>query len=214
MVHPHDQVKAAEGDQAMNRSLVFTLFLISAIAFLLYAPGPHSPESMISDHPQITQTAQNSSIAYVFISSSLPGQSQYLSVPSNTSGALLYPDLSIKIISTANSTYVVYVSGKIISSGKVSGIKEISYVIPNGTSRISISVSVGKNDWNYPNELVSSLPVSKYYGPRPPALQYTYLQIQIAIAKGFVAAIFGIAIAMFTARKFILEKEKREAIFI
>ena len=101
-----------------------------------------------------------------------------------------------------------------MSSGNVSGIREISYVIPNGTSRISISVSVGHNDWNYPNELVSSLPVSKYYGPRPPALQYTYLQIQMAIAKGFIAAIFGIAIAMFTARKFILEKEKREAIFI
>ncbi len=214
MVHPHHQVKAAEGDQAMNRSLVFTLFLISAIAFLLYSPGTATHEGMISESPQATQISQNSSIVYVFISSSLPGQSQYLSVPANTSGALLYPDLSIKIISTANTTYDVYVSGKIMSSGNVSGIREISYVIPNGTSRISISVSVGHNDWNYPNELVSSLPVSKYYGPRPPALQYTYLQIQMAIAKGFIAAIFGIAIAMFTARKFILEKEKREAIFI
>ena len=215
MVHPHDQDQAAEGDQEMNRTLILSLFLVSLIAFLLYSPGTvSSHESMMPESPQAAQTAMNSSIDCVFISSSLPGQSQYLSVPQNTSGALLYPDLSIKIIASVNSSYDVYIDGKIISSGNVSGIKDIPYVIPNGTSKVSISVGVGQTDWNFPNEVVSSIPVSKYYGPKPPALQYTYLQIQMAIAKGFVSAIFGIAIAMFTARKFILEKEKREAIFI
>ncbi len=220
MVHPHDQDQAAEGDQAMNRTLILSLFLVSLIAFLLYSPGTYSPgtvsshESMMPESPQAAQTAMNSSIDCVFISSSLPGQSQYLSVPQNTSGALLYPDLSIKIIASVNSSYDVYIDGKIISSGNVSGIKDIPYVIPNGTSKVSISVGVGQTDWNFPNEVVSSIPVSKYYGPKPPAALYTYYEYEVGIAKGFIAGIFGVAIAMFSGRKYVLEKEKREAIFI
>ena len=199
----------------MRYSLILLfLLIVSMVALVFAAPPSVSPSagSRISGN-EFSQASQ-SNISYVFLSSSLPGQSQFLTVSDNVSGALLYPDLAFKLISSAPSPYSIYSNGKIVSSGNVSGEKSVSYIIPNGTSKVSLSVQMGNHVWNYPNELVSSLPVSKYYGPRPPAALYTYFQYEEAIVKGFVAGIFGVAIAMFSGRKYILEKEKREAIFV
>jgi hypothetical protein len=212
----HAQVKAAEGPEKMRYShILMALFTFSMVALVLAAPLSVSPShegNRISGN-EFAQASQ-SNISYVFLSSSLPGQSQFLTVSDNVSGALLYPDLAIRLISSSTTPYYIYINGKEESSGNVSGIRDIAYNISSGTSKVSISVQMGNKTWNYPNELVSSLPVSKYYGPRPPAALYTYFQYEEAIVKGFVAGIFGVAIAMFSGRKYILEKEKREAIFV
>ena len=208
----HAQVKAAEGPEKMRYSLILiALIALSMVALVFAAPSSHAG-SRISGN-EFAQASQ-SNISYVFISSSLPGQSQFLTVSDNVSGALLYPDLAIRLISSSTTPYHIYINGKEESSGNVSGIRDIAYNISSGTSKVSISVQMGNKTWNYPNELVSSLPVSKYYGPRPPAALYTNYQYEEALVKGFVAALFGVAIAMFSGRRFILEKEKREAIFI
>jgi hypothetical protein len=196
----------------MRYSLILiALIALSMVALVFAAPSSHAG-SRISGN-EFAQASQ-SNISYVFISSSLPGQSQFLTVSDNVSGALLYPDLAIRLISSSTTPYHIYINGKEESSGNVSGIRDIAYNISSGTSKVSISVQMGNKTWNYPNELVSSLPVSKYYGPRPPAALYTNYQYEEALVKGFVAALFGVAIAMFSGRRFILEKEKREAIFI
>ena len=216
MDDPHAQVKAAEGPEKMRYSLILiALIALSLVALVLAAPPSGSPSHAVSriSGNEFSQTSQ-SNISYVFLSSSLPGQSQFLTVSDNVSGALLYPDLAFKLISSAPSPYSIYSNGKIVSSGNVSGEKSVSYIIPNGTSKVSLSVQMGNHVWNYPNELVSSLPVSKYYGPRPPAALYTSFQYETALVKGFVATVFAVAIAMFSGRRYILEKEKREAIFV
>ena len=92
------------------------------------------------------------------------------------------------------------------------GNKNVSFNVSG--SSVSVQVILGTKTYSYPNELISSVPIEKYYGPKPPAALYTYSQYEVGIAKGFVAAIFGVAIAMFSGRKYILEKEKREAFFI
>ncbi|MHB1507484.1 MAG: hypothetical protein ACYCUZ_05445 [Cuniculiplasma sp.] len=200
----------------MRYSLILmTLLIISMASLVLAAPPSLTPSHAGSRVPENEQAqASQANITCVFLSSSLPGQSQFLTVSDNVSGALLYPDLSIRLISSSSTPYRIYVNGKEVSSGNVSGIRDVGYNISSGTSKVSITVQLGQKSWNYPNELVSSMPVSKYYGPRPPVAQYTYFQYEEAIVKGFVAALFGVAIAMFSGRRFILEKEKREAIFI
>ena len=208
----HAQVKAAEGPEKMRYSLILiALIALSMVALVFAAPSSHAG-SRISGN-EFAQASQ-SNISYVFISSSLPGQSQFLTVSDNVSGALLYPDLAIRLISSSTTPYHIYINGKEESSGNVSGIRDIAYNISSGTSKVSISVQMGNKTWNYPNELVSSLPVSKYYGPRPPAALYTSFQYETALVKGFVATVFAVAIAMFSGRRYILEKEKREAIFV
>ena len=214
----HAQVKAAEGPEKMRYSpTLMALLIISMIALVLASP-PSGPQSHAGSGNNISgyvfSQASQSNISYVFLSSSLPGQSQFLTVSDNVSGALLYPDLAFELISSSPSPYSIYSNGKIVASGNVSGEKSVSYAIPNGTSKVSLSVQMDKHVWNYPHELVSSLPVSKYYGPRPPAVLYTYFQYETGIVKGFTAGIFGVAIAMFSGRRYILEKEKREAIFV
>ena len=199
----------------MRYSLILmALITLSLVALVLAAPLSVSPSAVSRISGNEFSQASQSNISYVLLSSSLPGQSQFLTVSDNVSGALLYPDLAIRLISSSTTPYHIYINGKEESSGNVSGIRDIAYNISSGTSKVSISVQMGNKTWNYPNELVSSLPVSKYYGPRPPAALYTYFQYEEAIVKGFVAGIFGVAIAMFSGRKYILEKEKREAIFV
>ena len=216
MDDPFNPLKAAQGPEKMRHSaIILGLFAVSLASLMLAAPISGSSPQQASDISLKEQPqASLANITCVFLSSSLPGQSQFLTVSDNVSGALLYPDLSIRLISSSSTPYRIYVNGKEVSSGNVSGIRDVGYNISSGTSKVSITVQLGQKSWNYPNELVSSMPVSKYYGPRPPVAQYTYFQYEEAIVKGFVAALFGVAIAMFSGRRFILEKEKREAIFI
>ena len=200
----------------MNRIPALLLTCIS-LAILFLSLGSSMPLIQNSNALNTTHavpSVNNQPIICVFLSSSLPGQPQYLSVPDNTSGALLYPDLSIQLISSSVNPYNVYVGGKDVLAGNVSGVLKLSYSIPSGVSSISISISVGNQVFNYPNELVSSISISKYYGPKPQPYIYTASAIEEELVKGFVSAIFGVFIAMFFGRKYILEKEKREAIFI
>ena len=151
-------------------------------------------------------------IQSVTVTSVLKGQNQVLAAESNVSGDLMFPTWTVAFHSTQRLNYSIYIKGKVIESGSVLGNKNVTFNVSG--SSVSVQVILGTKTYSYPNELISSVPIEKYYGPKPPAALYTYSQYEVGIAKGFVAAIFGVAIAMFSGRKYILEKEKREAFFI
>ena len=151
-------------------------------------------------------------IQSVTVTSVLKGQNQVLAAESNVSGDLMFPTWTVAFHSTQRLNYSIYVKGKLVESGSVIGNKNVSFNVSG--SSVSVQVILGTKTYSYPNELISSVPIAAYYGPKPPPALYTYSQYEVGIARGFVAAIFGVAIAMFSGRKYVLEKEKREVFYI
>ena len=163
-------------------------------------------------HDKIIGSLSSERIMSVFIVSSCSNQNQYLSVSSGQSGILMYPDWTITLQSTQATNYSIYINNKEVHSGSFAGQKEISENITTNT--VTVSISIGKKIFNYPNEFVAHISIVKYYGPKPPPLQYTLSEYEFGIARAFVASAFAIIIALFTARKYLLEKERREVIRI
>ena len=151
-------------------------------------------------------------IESVSVSSSYPGQDQFLSVSSGVSGALMYPHWIATLQSSENETYSVLVNGQQIASGTVVGTKSVDFNVSGNTT--SVSIGLGSHVYKYPNEIISSIPIQKYYGPKPPTLQYTVAEYEYGIIKAFIASLFAILIALFTAKKYLIEREKREVLRI
>ena len=160
----------------------------------------------------ITGPLSNRVIQSVSVSSSYSGQDQFLTVSPGTSGALMYPDWHVSMQSTSNETFSIFVNNQEVDSGYVFGSKTVNFNISG--SKASVTIGLGNQVYKYPNELIATIPIQKYYGPKPPALEYTLSEYEYGIARAFVASAFAIIIALFTARKYLLEKERREVIRI
>jgi hypothetical protein len=160
----------------------------------------------------ITGPLSNRVIQSVTVSSSYSGQDQFLTVSAGTSGALMYPHWIVSMESTQNESYSIYVNGQEIQSGYVYGSKTVDFNVSGSSA--SVIVGLGSKVYKYPKEFIATIPIQKYYGPKPPALQYTLAEYEYGIARAFVASAFAILISLFTARKYLLEKERREAIRI
>ena len=160
----------------------------------------------------ITGPLSNRVIQSVTVSSSYSGQDQFLTVQPGVSGALMYPHWIVTMQSTTNESYSVYLNGQELMSGYVYGSKTVDFNISGSSA--TVTIGLGNQVYKYPNELVATIPIQKYYGPKPPPLQYTLSEYEFGIARAFVASAFAIIIALFTARKYLLEKERREVIRI
>lgn len=151
-------------------------------------------------------------IQSVSVTSRLKGQNQILAGESNVSGDLMYPTWTVSFHSTQKLNYSIYLKGKLIDSGYVLGNRNVTFNVTGST--VTVQVVLGSKTYSYPNELISSVPIQKYYGPKPPPLAYTYSDIEYALARGFVSAIFGVLIALLVGRKYALEREKRSVVRI
>ena len=147
-------------------------------------------------------------IESVAVTSSYPGQDQFLSVSSGVSGALMYPHWIATLQSSENETYSILVNGQQIASGTVVGTKTVDFNVTGNTT--SVSIGLGSHVYQYPNEIISTIPIQKYYGPKPPTLQYTFAEYEYGIIKAFIASLFAVVIASFSVRKWVIEHEKRE----
>ena len=145
MDDPFNPIKAAQGPEKMRHStVILALFVVSLASLMLAAPISGSSPQPASDISMKEQPqASQANITCVFLSSSLPGQSQFLTVSDNVSGALLYPDLSIRLISSSSTPYRIYVNGKEASSGNVSGIRDVGYNISSGIRMLCLPVWPG-----------------------------------------------------------------------
>ena len=124
----------------------------------------------------------------------------------------MYPEWHVTFISTHNENYSVYVQSKEVANGKTQGIERISFNVSG--SGITVQITLGSHIYSYKDVIVSTVPVSKYYGPKQPPLAYTSIDVEYAVARGFVSAIFAMMIALLVGRKYALEKEKRSVIEI
>ena len=147
-------------------------------------------------------------IQSVSVTSVLKGQNQVLAAESNVSGDLMFPTWTVAFHSTQRLNYSIYIKGKVIESGSVLGNKNVTFNVSG--SSVSVQVILGTKTYSYPNELISSVPIEKYYGPKPPAARYTLTQYEYGIARAFVASLFTVLVLLLSERKIIIEREKRE----
>ncbi len=148
----------------------------------------------------------------VTVVTSYPGENQFLAVSSGQQGVLLYPNWKITIMADFPENFSIMENGGLVKSGTVQGTLAIPLILNSST--VSIQISVGGKVYSFDHEIITSIPIQKYYGPPPPSLEYTLSEYEYGIARAFVASTFAIMISLFTARKYLLEREKREAIRI
>ena len=147
-------------------------------------------------------------IESVSVSSSYPGQDQFLTLSPGISGGLMYPHWVATLQSSENESYSILVNGQQIDSGTVVGTKTVDFNVTGNAT--SVSIGLGTHVYKYPDEIISTVPIQKYYGPKPPTLQYTFAEYEFGIIKAFIASLFAVVIASFSVRKWVVEHEKRE----
>lgn len=151
---------------------------------------------------------QSTPVSTISVYTTYPGQNQYLALPLNVSGVIIYPHWVVTLISSANQSYSIYVSGLEITQGASIGVKSVDFNVVGDV--VNVSIGFGGVSYHYNHEFLSNVPLSTYYSspPAPPvatALQVTFDELAIAFA--FVLSLAG---AMFTARKTVVEKKKRQ----
>ena len=151
-------------------------------------------------------------IESVSVSSSYPGQDQFLTLSPGISGGLMYPHWVATLQSSENESYSILVNGQQIASGTVVGTKTVDFNVTGNVT--SVSIGLGTHVYKYPDDTIATVPIQKYYGPKPPTLQYTFAEYEYGIIKAFVASLFAVVIALFTGKKYLVEKERREVIRI
>lgn len=174
----------------------------NALASLIFGSTTYTFEDII------TGPLSNRVIVNVQVSSSMPGQEQFLTVAPGTSGALMYPDWTVSMQSTANSSFTIYENSQEIISGSLYGSKTVNFNVSG--SSVTVTVGIGSSVFKFPNELIASVPIQKYYGPKPAPLAYTVQEYEYGIARAFIASLFAILISILSVRKWVIEREKRE----
>lgn len=195
----------------MNKML-FVLALVGLFAGVGLSGFPHQIQAEKGSSGSPSVTISNASLQFISIYSCYHGQSQLLTLEPNSTGYLMYPEWHITFISTSPLNYSVYVGDKSMATGRSNGISNVSFNVTG--SGQTITVIFGAKTYTYRDVLISTIPISKYYGPKPPPLAYTYTDVEYALAKGFMAALFAVLIALIVGKKVVLEKEKRSVIFI
>ena len=153
-------------------------------------------------------TNQSTSVSTISVYTTYPGQNQYLALPPNASGVVIYPHWVVTLVSSINQTYSIYVSGLEITQGASMGVHEVEFGVVGDV--VNVSIGFGPTTYHYDHEYLSNVPLSTYYSapPAPPvatALQVTFDELAIAFA--FVLSLGG---AMFTARRTVIERKKRQ----
>ena len=160
---------------------------------------------------QITGLPPEVGIQYSSVISYMPGQDQYLFAFQNHS-ELMYPDWEIYLFSSFYLPYSIYENGRLIESGHIVGSKTVYLNVTGST--VSVDISIGSHLYKYPDESIANKPLNKLYQKPAPPLVYTVAEYEEGLAKAFVASVFAILIALFTAKKYLIEKERREVLRI
>ena len=90
-------------------------------------------------------------IESVSVSSSYPGQDQFLTVASGISGGLMYPHWVATLQSSENESYSILVNGQQIASGTVVGTKTVDFNVTGNVT--SVSIGLGTHVYKYPDEI-------------------------------------------------------------
>ena len=180
------------------------VFHSGQISIYILQDGSNYTFSDISIVGQLSSTVTQ----YVSVVSSFSGQNQYLSVIPGQQGVLMYGDWNLSMYSSVNASYSVQVNSQMQYQGFILGHKYIHMTFT--TSPVSMIVTIGSQTFRFPDEIITTVPLEHYYGPKPLPLVYTIPEYEAGIEKAFAASVFAILISILSVRKYVIEKEKRE----
>ena len=155
-------------------------------------------------HVVASYSSVNIANAYLF--STYPGQSQILAAYSGDSGELMYPYWNITLFSTQIEPYSVIVNGIQIKSGTIDGEVYVNDYINGSTA--SAAVVIGDKFFNFTDEAVSTVPLSKHYAPPAPPLLYGQAYLAVFQVKSILAAMFSLMVALLMV--FIVMKKHKD----
>lgn len=156
---------------------------------------------------QIVPELSDHSIQSVYVYSCYPGQSQFLTVQNGVSGALMYTRWTAILQSTQNVSFSVYVGNQNLLTGYFTGSKDITFNVTGSTA--SVIIGVGKTVYKYPSELISTVPVSKYYGPKPPLDTATFLDEVFAAVKGVFGIFPALLLSYIGVKPLVIARKER-----
>lgn len=149
---------------------IHEVFNASKVSVSVYLSGVRYSFSNIS----IVDFLSSKSIVTVSVSSYMPHQSQFLTVQPGQEHTLMYEDWVAYFTTTRNESYVISVNGKNVTSGTVIGSKQVDFNVSKGGASVVIKIA-GKS-YDYPQELIASVPLQQYYGHTAPKAQFTLSQ--------------------------------------
>lgn len=127
----------------------------------------------------------------VSVSTSYPGENQFLTASNGQEGVLLYPNWEITLRTDFKENYTITLNGGIVKSGEIDGTAKIPLSV-NGTTA-TVMVSLGGKVYTYRNEFIANIPLQKYYGPKGPQNTATFDDIIFGLLKGAIAvSVLGI----------------------
>jgi hypothetical protein len=127
----------------------------------------------------------------VSVSTSYPGENQFLTVSDGQEGVLLYPNWEITLRTNFKENYTISLNGGTVKSGELDGITTIPITV-NGTTA-TVMVALGGKVYNYEHEFIANIPLQKYYGPKGPQNTATFDDIIFGLLKGAIAvSVLGI----------------------
>ena len=158
-------------------------------------------------HDSISSELTDHNIQSVQVYSSYPGQAQFLTVQNGVSGALMYTYWTAILQSTQNVTYSIYVGGQSLASGSFVGTKTIKFNVTGSSA--TVTIGVGKEVYRYPSELISSVPIQKYYAPKPPSDVATFLDEIFTAIKGVVGIFPAMVLSYIGVKPLVIARKER-----
>ena len=158
-------------------------------------------------HDSISAELTDHNIQSVQVYSSYPGQAQFLTVQDGVSGALMYTYWTAILQSTQNVTYSVYLGGQSLVSGSFVGTKIINFNVTGSSA--TVTIGVGKEIYKYPSESISSVPIQKYYAPKPPSDVATFLDEIFTAIKGVVGIFPAMILSYIGVKPLVIARKER-----
>ncbi len=158
-------------------------------------PGEYNVSIMVNgqNYTETDITVIGVSVSAVLFST-LPGQAQTLSVYANQTGQLVYPHWSFWLYSSAPSSFNVLADGHEIKNGTFSGLIKVNTTV-NGTLGTG-QVFIGNHVFNFKNEPITSVPLSKHFSPPAPPLLYTQGFFNLFQIKTIIAAMLSLMVSV------------------
>ena len=159
------------------------------------------------DNITIVDFLSPSRIITVSVESYMPQQSQYLTVQSGQTHALMYQNWIAMMNTSAPENYSISVDGKIVDSGNVSGTKAVYFNVSRGGA--TVIITVGPKSFDYPQEMIASVPLQQYYGHSPPAAQYTIAQYENFGIHVLAGSVIALLFSILTVGSWVISRKNR-----
>ena len=192
----------------MNRWLALALVLsITLVAISPVGGAMSSPRAGVAPPIRANVTADAN---YVSVYSEHPGQANYLAIPNNTTGLIVYSEWVVTLVAVPQQSYTVYEGDLQIVAGTASGVKTLDFNVTG--SPVTVEITLGGAVYKYTGDYVLSVGVGTYFSSPPVQLIYSAEQLILSNVSIIVAAVLALLVAMLVSYRTVVARAQREVI--